>query len=215
MQNSVFIYYIILFLATIVGCFGFRKLPKPFKLLTIVLTVTIVTEAIAYYLEEILKVSNTPPYHFFQIIEYVLLALIYKNEITNKYLKKVIAYSIIIYPVVMIGFTFFIQPFKIYPSYSLMLSYSSITIYGLVYFYEFINREEDFFKHHLFWLNTLYFLLCSVSLCTLSLTNIFNFLSENNYSIYILHLTINYIFYIGCFILLFIATLKKRRIIDD
>lgn len=211
MQNSIRIYYIILFLATIVGCFGFRKHTKPFKLLTIDLITTSATEAIAYYLDETLKISNTPPYHLFQIIEFMLVAAIYKNQIVNKHLKKILTYSIVIYPIIMIGFAFFLQPLKIYPSYSLMLSYSSITIYSLIYFYEFMNREDDFFMDHLFWLNILYFLLCSVSLCTLSLTNVFNIFSENNYSIYILHLTINYIFYIGCFTLLFAALIKKRR----
>ena len=128
MQNSIRIYYIILFLATIVGCFGFRKHTKPFKLLTIDLITTSATEAIAYYLDETLKISNTPPYHLFQIIEFMLVAAIYKNQIVNKHLKKILTYSIVIYPIIMIGFAFFLQPLKIYPSYS-SVSYTHLDVY--------------------------------------------------------------------------------------
>jgi len=209
MSKIYIIYYILVISATIVGCIKFKKLSVPFKLLTIVLLVTSITELVAYYLDTILQKPNTLPYHIFQAIEFVLVASVYKNCINNNKVKKFINSSLFVYPAAMLYFTVALQPLSTYPSYSLMLSYSSIFIFTLIWFYESFSSEVYPVKNIFFWFNTLYFLLSSVSICTLSLTNIFNLLSENNSIIYLSHLVINYIFYAGCLVLLMFEKEKK------
>ncbi len=211
MELVILIYYIIICIGIIVGCLRFKKIALQFKLLTIILAVTIITEFIALYLDSFLKKANTPPYHFFQIIEYCLVAYIYKIEIQNKYVKKYIAFSIWGYPAIMLLFTIFFQELNIYPSYSLMLSYSSILVYTLISFYQFVNNEFNFFSNSFFWLNGLYFILCSVSIFTLSLSNLFKITQESNYIIYIAHLTVNYLFYFGILMLLIVTKQSSKN----
>ena len=212
MSKAILIYYIIICLGIIVGSIRYRNITLTFKLLTVVLSITIVTEMVALYLEK-LAFSNLPVYHVFQILEFCLVAFIYKFSLKNNNIKKAIGVSIWLYPLIMIGFTLFLQPLKVYPSYSLMLSYSTLIVFSLIGFYQFINSETNYLKNYFFWLNVLYFVLCSVSIFTLSLTNLFNMSQKSNYIVYILHLVVNYIFYAGALSLLVIN--KKSLNINE
>lgn len=205
------IYYLILCFATIVGCLKYKTLTINFKLLTIILIVTSIDEIVAYCLDHTIQEDITAPYHFFQIIEYALVALIYRNIIISKIIKTYISYSLFLYPIIMLLFSWFVQPLSTYPSYSLMLSYGTITIYTLVVYYEFIVYYElNYFKNATFWLNTLFFLLCFICFFTLSVTNIFKIDTQNNEPVYYMHILVNYCFYIGC-LLLFIYSKSNSK----
>ena len=108
MSTRILVYLLLLLLVSIKGVVSYKKLTTPFKYLIVLLVFTFVCECISRYLAVTIK-NSSPPYHVFVIIEYTILASIYKLLIDNTNVKKYIAVSIYIFCITSILNSIFIQ----------------------------------------------------------------------------------------------------------
>ncbi len=104
-------YYCILFIGAFAGLIFIRRVNAPFKWLAVLLTATLASELIAKYFSTVLHVTNSPVYHIFTILEFIMYAIIYHYFFNTKFWTKMIIYSILFLLFAEILNTIYLQPF--------------------------------------------------------------------------------------------------------
>jgi len=121
MLFAFFIYIIILFTSTIVGCYKYKKLTEFSKGLLLLVVLTSISELISLLLI-LNKESNFIVYHFYVVISTLSYLLILKRVHSNVLRVKEIIITSIIFPIVSFLISFFIQNPQTFPSISILIS---------------------------------------------------------------------------------------------
>ena len=105
-------YYSILFIGALTGLLLVNRVNTPFKWLSILLMVTLMSELLAKYLSSYLKISSNPVYHFFTVIEYLLYVIVYRYFFAAKLWSKILTISAWIFFTAEIINVIFFQPMQ-------------------------------------------------------------------------------------------------------
>ena len=146
------IYFAILLAASIFGIVNFRKLTTPFKILTLFLTYTLISEIMARVFA--LKFRNSSPvYHWFVLANYCFYAAIFYQLLKGFIIRKIALWSIIPFSCFWVINIVFFQHFSDFPSYSLMVSCTLFIVYSLALFMQMLETptEVAIFKQNPFW----------------------------------------------------------------
>lgn len=109
------VYLVLILTVSLKGFLSFKKLSQPFKVLSLFLGLTFISESLSRIL--ILYVKNSMPvYHFYSIIQHVCFCIIFYLFILKKSTKKLIIISIPLMTILGILNTIYIQPFNRFPS---------------------------------------------------------------------------------------------------
>lgn len=155
MTLEFFIYLIILIVITLNGISRFNNLTVPFKVLTILLLITLFSEIISRIL--VVKIRNSnPPYHIYVILQFAATAFIYSRLITGWRLHKLVLLSVIPFAILSVVKTLFVQKFFSFPSNIIMLSYIVFITFALTLFIQMLDspKETAIFKQSVFWFNS-------------------------------------------------------------
>ena len=155
MTLEFFIYLIILIVISLNGISRFNNLTVPFKVLTILLLITLFSEIISRIL--VVKIRNSnPPYHIYVILQFAATAFIYSRLITGWRLHKLILLSVIPFTIFSVVNTLFVQKFFSFPSNMIMLSYIVFITFALTLFIQMLDspKETAIFKQSVFWFNS-------------------------------------------------------------
>ncbi|HVW95736.1 MAG TPA: hypothetical protein VHA56_07190 [Mucilaginibacter sp.] len=154
-MDSLFTVYVVLLLSiTLVGFIRYKKLNDSFRILTILILCTLVSETIKKFYGRIYH-NSMPLAHLWSVIEFALFSVVYYKFITADVIKKII---IILIPAMLILEIFnirFFEQLSQFPSLILEASHIIYVVYALVLFRQmlFSPAEESLFKQSLFWFN--------------------------------------------------------------
>ncbi|GAB3908630.1 hypothetical protein GCM10028803_44620 [Larkinella knui] len=149
------VYLTFLLISLIVAINQRRFLTENFRWLMWSLYVTCVVEGIGYYHLKMVKNSNFI-YHFYQPIEYMLVALFFLNTINSVSVKKWIGRSIPGFLLVCVLNTLFFQKLNSPNSTSFMVESALLILWSGIYFFELFkgNTEEKIWAIPEFWIST-------------------------------------------------------------
>jgi hypothetical protein len=171
-----FVLYLgLLLIVALAGTINLKKLSMPFRLLTLLIGITFLSEVLSRKLAVSIQNSN-PVYHFFGFIEYSLLAFLYIKLLSSKIMKKWVLISIPVMIVISMLNTLFFQTFTSFPSYVLIVSYGLLSILSLVLFIQITEYPSslNILRLEVFWLNTIILFYCSSGFITLAFHNYMN-----------------------------------------
>jgi hypothetical protein len=151
-----YVYFFVLLIVTLFGVVNFKKLTTPFKLLTSLIGVTIVSEAGILICSRLFQ-SALPVYHIVAFYEYIFYSLIYYHLFKSHLIKSIILSTTFIIPAFAIVNSFFLQPYmRVFPSNLLLISNILCAIFAMLLFREmlFSPVQTKLFKRSAFWYNT-------------------------------------------------------------
>jgi len=153
--NEIFYVYLsLLFLATMPGFVRYKQLNKAFRVLTILLLCTLISEATKKIYGQISH-NSMPHAHVWAVIEFGFFSLTYYYLITSPAVKRSIIYAIGGMVVLEIANVFFFEKLTQFPSLILEASHIVYVIYSLLLFRQMLlsPAEQSLFKQSLFWFN--------------------------------------------------------------
>lgn len=170
-----FIYFGVIVFVFILGVIRFGVLSWNSKIILILLFITIISELIATFLSKSGS-SNILVYHIFMPLEFSILCLAFKNQVSRILIDAFI--------VIFIGFSFFnslfIQNFRSeFNSNAFVLYCILVLILSVIFLFNLLKMDgENSFKDYpLFWISIGFTLFCLVNLFILGTHNV---LAENN-----------------------------------
>jgi hypothetical protein len=150
------LYYLTIVSVTIFGTVNFKKLTIPFKLLTILLALTIVSEIANRVCAKVYH-NSLPVYNLVAINECIFYSLIYYYIFKSNVIKNILLLTAIIVPVLAVINAFTLQPFmSIFPSNVLVITTILYVIFAMLLYREMLSNalEIAIFKQSVFWYNT-------------------------------------------------------------
>jgi hypothetical protein len=134
--------------------FRFGKLSTPFKILTMYLSMTLLSEVIGRILVYLMKTS-APVYHFFNVVDYISYASIFYLVIDSLLIRKIILYAFLPVLCLIILNSLVVQKITVFPSNYLLVSCGINIPLSLIFFRQMLNYPEtiNIFKQSLFWFN--------------------------------------------------------------
>jgi hypothetical protein len=152
-----FIYLVLLAVVFIIGVMKFRRRTLPFRLLTILIGITIISESLTriliYY-----TTNSSPVYHVYGVVQYLLISTIYYGLSKQAFAKRVNAVSAAIFIAFAIFNSIIYQPVHEFPSNMLQLSSILLTFQSLSMFRDMLLAplELNIFIQPVFWVNTMF-----------------------------------------------------------
>jgi hypothetical protein len=148
------VYLTLLLLVTIAGLIRYKKLSKAFKILTVLILCTLISESIKKVYGKIYH-NNMPVAHIWAVIEYAFFSLTYFYLLTNKRVKKAIIVSTVAMLILEVVNVLFFEKLTQFPSLILEASHIVYVVYSLLLFRQMLlfPAEQSLFKQSLFWFN--------------------------------------------------------------
>lgn len=174
MSPRVKIYLVLLAMVSLLGIIRFKRLTLPFRILGLVILLTLISECIARWLAMTIKNSN-PPYPFFICLEYIGFTFIYRHFLLQRKLKEILTFSIPVFVFLCILNTVFFQSFFVFPSNILLIEHALLVVYALLLFKQMLNTidEEIAFAKDIFWLNNAVLLYYALNFLIRAVHNFF------------------------------------------
>jgi len=155
MSNTIYlVYLLVLLLATIPGLIRYRQLSKAFRILTILILCTLISEGTKKLYTQIYH-TNMPQAHAWAIIEFSLFSLTYYYLIIDARIKRLILFIIGGMVMLEIANVIFFEKLTQFPSLILEASHIVYVIYAVILFRQMLlsPTEQSLFKQSLFWFN--------------------------------------------------------------
>jgi hypothetical protein len=174
MSVSFALYLVLLAVVFAIGLLRFRQRSAAFKVLTLLIGVTFVSEVITRLLIEMTK-NSSPVYHVYVIVLYFCYAWIYRELSSDPRLKKAIVISAAVFLLLSITNTIFYEHILQFPSNIFMIACVAIVILSLLIYRQMFNYpiEESLFRQPVFWLNTATLFFYTTTFFLLSFINYF------------------------------------------
>ncbi|HEY8930672.1 MAG TPA: hypothetical protein VIM55_15825 [Mucilaginibacter sp.] len=196
--NTIYIIYLIILLGpVIIGFVRFKKLSKAFKVLTVVILCTLLSESIKKIYGQ--KYHNSMPVsHIWAVIEFVLFSLVYYQLITTAWVKKAITISMLFMVVLEVANLLFFEKINQFPSLILEASHIIYVCYALLLFRQmlFFATQQSIFKQSLFWFNINMLFYATTMFLNFALLSYFVENKLDVVPLYYFSIVINFIFYI-------------------
>jgi hypothetical protein len=203
------VYFAILLSASIFGVVNFKKLTTPFKILTLFLLYTLISEVVARIFA--IKFRNSDPvYHVFVLANYYFYAAIFFYLLKRSVIRRLVLWSAVPFTCFwLINIIFFQHP-RDFPSYSLMVSCILYVIYSLILFLQMLETptEVAIFKQNIFWFNisALFYSVVIVAFFSIS-----GYMVKHNINNYPLSRVVDFITDINYALLGYTLVAEKRR----
>ena len=216
---DVIIHFSLLFIAIIAYLWFQKRRPGYLHFAAGYLIATVVIEsfAAAIMLTDFLADTvnnNLFLYHFLTPIQYCFLGMMYASAIKVNRLKHVIECSVVLFVLISISFTVFVQPLTAYNSYTVLLNYVMLTVFVLLYLKQMLVMQDDkpISRKPLFWIST-GILFHSVG--NIFLEGVSNYLISNMHSHFLLFTSITAILNYLLFLSFLVAFIVSNRSESD
>jgi hypothetical protein len=121
METDILLYLTLLFIISVFGLCNFSRLSYPFKILTIFILTALISET-SVRISIIMEVNSVVVYHIFCLVNFWLFTLIYLALIPSRMFHQLLSISAILFTVVAIFNSNFIQLIWEIPFYNIALS---------------------------------------------------------------------------------------------
>jgi hypothetical protein len=191
-------YYILLFIVSVIGVVRYKKLTTPFKILSILIILTLLLE-IASKICAVKYKNNLPISHITTLTEYVFFSLIYYFLFKNKLVRISIMVMLATFTIVFVINSIFIQPYyRYFPSNMFVPSKIVCIIFSLFLFKQMLlyPLPVNIIKQSVFWFNTAILFFSTTIFFNLGLTNYYIKHHLNDIVIFNFNFGVNMIFYL-------------------
>jgi hypothetical protein len=197
MDTIYVVYLTLLLLIAIVGFTRFKKLSKGFRILTVLILCTLISESIKKVYGKIYH-NNMPIAHIWAVIEYALLSLTYFYLLTGAWVKKAIIASTVAMLILEVVNVLFFEKLTQFPSLILEVSHILYVVYSLLLFRQMLlfPMEQNLFKQSLFWFNINVLFYATTMFLNFALLSYFIGNKLDVAALIYFGLVINFIFYI-------------------
>jgi len=191
------IYLTILLAVTVIGFARFKKLSKAFKLLTVIILCTAISETINKICGKVYH-NSMPVSHIWGVIEFVLFSLIYYQLITTAWIKKAIGIAMLFMVVLEIINLRFFENIKQFPSLILEASHIIYVAYAMLMFRQMLlfASQVSLFKQSLFWFNINMLFYATTMFLNFALLSYFVENKLDAVPLYYFSIIVNFLFYI-------------------
>lgn len=174
MDTKYYLYLLLLFLISLVGFARYSKLSPAFKMLTILIIATFISETIKKIVGKIFH-NSMPVAHLWAIGEYAFFSLVYYRLLHNSRIKRLIVVSIFFMILLEIVNLAFFESLLQFPAILLTASQFIYVLYSLVLFRQMLLHpiEESLFKQSIFWFNLDILLFNAAMFLNFALTSYF------------------------------------------
>ncbi|MHA7056738.1 hypothetical protein ACWGOQ_0005925 [Aquimarina sp. M1] len=192
-QNITLVAFILLFLPLLVSVFRFKYLnSSQRKLFILVLCIVLVetTTRLLWYK----KINNLPVYHFYAIIEFLLIINIYRTVLSKIYSKLFFSIISVAFTVFAVINMLFFQNLNTFNSNVTTLLGILVIFLALSYFYTLLKEIEysALERNPMFWINSGFLIYFSSNLILFFINNnMFKGSTEASYLVWGLHAIVN------------------------
>ncbi len=148
-------YYSLLIAATVLCILFFKNAQRPFRLLAVLVVLTLLSELTAKYVAYILH-NNNMVYHFFTPVEFLFYVLIYQQFFSSKKWNYILWLCFAILVFSEIFNTIFFQPLNVDNTNILILESIFLVAFSLSLFIKISESEyhQHLLKEGIFWFNS-------------------------------------------------------------
>jgi len=190
-------YYILLLIVFVIGVVRYKRLTIPFKVLTVLMGLTLLLEIIAKICA-IRYRKNAPVIHITSLVEVIFYSLTYYYLFKNKAIKTSILVTIVLITIFAFINSLWLQPYySDFPSNLVITSEILYTIFSLLLFKQMLlyPLPINITKQSVFWYNTAMLLFSTTTFLNLGLINYYVKHHLNDRIIFDFYFGINMIFY--------------------
>lgn len=190
------IYLVLLLIVLAIGVVRYRKLTTPFKILTLLIGLTLMCESVKKIVAILFK-NSMPIEHLSGIIECILFSLCYFYLLKRKPLKRFISILAVCLLTLYLFDVIIFEPLDQFPSIFLNISQLVYLIYALVLFREMLlfPSEKKLAEQSSFWFNINILFFSTSIFLTFALTSYFLAHKLDVYPLYTMSYVFNIIFY--------------------
>ena len=196
--DSIYIVYlIILLIITLVGFSRYKRLSKGFRVLTILILCTLISESIKKVYGNIYH-NNMPIAHIWGVLEFALYSATFYCLLNNSKIRKAIIVAVALMTVLEIWNVLFFENLLQFPSLILNISQIVYVLYSLLLFRQMLlfPAEQSLFKQSLFWFNLNMLFYGTTMFLNFALTSYFIQHKLDMTALYYFSIVVNFIFYI-------------------
>lgn len=213
MSSRFQIYLVLLFSVFLLGLFNFRKLSKPFKLLTLFILITFISESLTRYFAKEFR-NSSPIYHTYYPIHFFFITTFY-----SYYLKKniaLISWSAPLFVVIALINARYYQATTQFPSNIVLISSLIYVLCALALFKNMLSAisKVSLLRQELFWYNLTTIITYTFTFLCWSFYNILLKTNNNSTVIDIIYyLALQYYIMVGISIILNVR--RQSNQVDD
>jgi hypothetical protein len=149
-------YYSSLTLGMLTGVLLLSKTGTAFRWLALLMLLTFISEAFAKYLSLVVKVNNSPVYHVFTLVEFVVYAQIYRVMFVQKRWRRILQVMILLLVLAGAANVLFFQGFGTANTNTIILENLFLIFLSLCFFNKLRDRgpEGNILRQGVFWFNS-------------------------------------------------------------
>jgi len=149
-------YYCSLIISALIGILHFHKVETPFKWLSILMLLTLISEAVAKYIAYGMGNTNNEVYHIFTPIEYIIYIFIFTGFLNHKKWNAMLWLSAAGLVVLEIGNTIYFQPLQEMNTNTIIAENVLLVFLSLVLFLRIRETpfQQDLLREGVFWFNS-------------------------------------------------------------
>lgn len=204
-ELDVFLHFLLLVVAVIAWfTSAHRRHSVSVQVLGLFLLITAIVDGIAAtimlnkYLANTI-VSNLFLYHILTPIQYVIICFIYLPVVTNVRIKTVIRASALLFVLLSVVLTMYVQPLSAYPSYSILVKHTLTILLIMIYFYEVMSKTPytTIYVQPIFWVSVGFLFHSCLNILLEGVSNYLHTYGSANYQlIYSLYSVSNYFLFL-------------------
>ncbi|WP_108804739.1 hypothetical protein [Aquimarina sp. Aq107] len=209
-ENITLVAFILLFLPLVVAIVRYKFLnssQRKLSILVLCIVIVEITSRLLWYK----KINNLPVYHFYIIIEFILIIYIYRDELSRLFPKLFFAILSIGFTIFSIGNTLFLQDINTFNSNATTLLGIIVIFLSLSYFYALLKevKYSALETNPMFWINAGFLIYFSSNLILFFINNnMFQGSTEASYLVWGLHAIVNIVLTIFYTIALWVSPKK-------
>jgi hypothetical protein len=164
------------FIVVVVGVARYKKLTMPFKLLTIFLLIDFLKDVGNIYYSAIYK-NNLAIIDIQTLLDPIFYALIYCLLFKNRYIKRLVLFSLIMLMIFFIFNALYLQPYKtVFPTNVILASEALYVIFAVLLYKQMLlyPLQIDITKQSIFWFNTAMLFFSTTMFVNLALMNYYS-----------------------------------------
>lgn len=209
-ENITLVAFILLFLPLVISIVRYKSLnssQRKLSILVLCIVIVEITSRLLWYK----KVNNLPVYHFYIIIEFILIIYIYKDELSRLFPKLFFTILSVGFTVFSIVNTVFLQDINTFNSNATTLLGILVIFLSLSYFYALLKevKYSALEINPMFWINAGFLIYFSSNLILFFINNnMFQGSTEASYLVWGLHAIVNIVLTIFYTIALWVSPKK-------
>lgn len=210
MSTRFIVYLVVLFTVFVIGFINFKKLSSPYRLLTIFILITFVSESVTRVFIKEYR-NSCPPYHIYQVLQYFSITTFYLAHLKTS--KTIISWSWVAFIIFsMINSSLFQEVWTV-PTNAMLFANIVYVLCSLLLFKNMLQNtgEQPLLRQGLFWYNTSTLILFTFNFFCWSFYNVLLKLQNSSFALTDIIYVLNMQYYLITGMAIYLNSRRKRN----